>query len=175
MSDAPHERDAHPTAAPPQVVEEIGSGARIIEGLHEAVLHAKIVRLARDTFLKHIPNRDAFTPREVVTASEEIARQIAALLPKPEAVGDGDAGWRPISEAEPPPGRVVLLAYHRDDPGDWIIASGHRGAPKNDRWDDDAYTPWRMDGRSLKAWDHLPTYWRPLPPPPDGSDAEGGR
>lgn len=74
--------------------------------------------------------------------------------------------WKLISATEPTPGKVVLLAFYRPDPGDWVIATGDRGPPKNERWDDDDYTGWHMEGRSLKAWDHIPTHWQPLPVAP---------
>ena len=108
------------------------------------------------------PNKDS-RAKEIVAA---IYRAMLSASPSPTWGDEQRDEWRPISDSEPAQSRIVLLAYWRDDPGDWVIHSGDRGPPRNDRWDDDTYTPWHMDGRSLKAWDHLPTHWRPLPPPP---------
>lgn len=79
------------------------------------------------------------------------------------------ADWQPIATA--PKQRIVLLFAVTDRAPDgtvlnWKMATGDwHHAYDSDR------VEWTWDGRELKAYDHQPTHWMPLPEPPEDAHA----
>jgi hypothetical protein len=70
-------------------------------------------------------------------------------------------GWRDIATAPKMKGVLLFAVTDTGEDGsikNWKMGSGfwHSG-----------YEAWEWEGRILKAYDHQPTHWHPLPPAPE--------
>lgn len=78
--------------------------------------------------------------------------------------------WQPIETA--PKMRTILLfaitLVHDDGTVlNWKMATGSWDEGYEDeRSKERGLTPWHWDGHRLRVYEHQPTHWQPLPPPP---------
>jgi hypothetical protein len=99
--------------------------------------------------------------RECLLANKGLRKPPAAL-----ASVSAPAGWQSIETA---PNMRTILLFCITDPqtGNWKMETGFR------RLEADDTLTWVWEGRLLKPYDHQPTHWQPLPPPPIASAAGG--
>lgn len=73
------------------------------------------------------------------------------------------AKWIPVDQCVPPPGIAVLIWIISGDDGDGMIEFAER-TPEG-RW-------MLVGGAEVREPYDVPTYWIPLPPPPETTDAD---